>query len=55
MDQRAAPKWQELIDNDSTFQVAFDMLDDLINPLHSAFNIDKGMRRRVRYRYINLE
>lgn len=55
MNQQVAPKWQELISSDSTFQVAFDMLDDLINPLHSAFSINKDMRRSVRFRYINLK
>ncbi|XP_078357305.1 uncharacterized protein LOC144642195 [Oculina patagonica] len=50
MDQKVAPKWQELISSDFTFKVSFDMLDDLINPLHSAFNINKDMKRSVRYR-----
>lgn len=54
MDQKVAPKWQDLISGDSTFQVAFDMLDDLINPLHSAFSITKDMKRSVRYRYTTL-
>lgn len=53
MNQKVAPKWQELISSDSTFQVTFDMVDDLINPLHSAFNINKDMKRSVRFRYIN--
>ena len=55
MNQKVAPKWQELISSDSTFQVAFDMVDDLINPLHSAFSISKDMKRSVRFRYINLK
>ena len=55
MNQKVAPKWQELISSDSTFQVAFDMVDDLINPLHSAFSIRKDMKRSVRFRYINLK
>ncbi|XP_078357304.1 uncharacterized protein LOC144642194 [Oculina patagonica] len=50
MDQNVAPKWEQLISTDSTFKVSFDMLDDLINPLHSAFNINKDMKRSVRYR-----
>ncbi|KAL9983630.1 hypothetical protein ACROYT_G005829 [Oculina patagonica] len=50
MDQKVAPKWEQLISSDSTFKVSFDMLDDLINPLHSAFNINKDMKRSVRYR-----
>ena len=44
------PKWRELINGDDTFQVTFDMLDELINPLHNAFSIAKNMKRRVRYR-----
>ena len=55
MNQTEAPKWQELIRSDSTFEVAFDMLDDLINPLHKAFSINKDMRRSVRFRCINLK
>ena len=55
MNQKVAPKWQELISSDSTFQVAFDMVDDLINPLHGAFSISKDMKRSVRFRYINLK
>ena len=55
MNQKVAPKWQELISSDSTFQVAFDMPDDLINPLHSAFSINKDMKRAIRFRYINLK
>ena len=55
MNQKVAPKWQELISSDSTFQVAFDMVDDLINPLHGAFSISKDMTRSVRFRYINLK
>ena len=52
MDDRVVvPKWKELIHADSTFQVTFDMLSDLINPLHIAFSIPKEMRRNVRYRY----
>jgi len=55
MNHSEAPKWRELISSDSTFQVAFDMLDDLINPLHSAFSISKDMKRSVRFRFINLK
>lgn len=55
MNHSEAPKWLELISSDSTFQVAFDMLDDLINPLHSAFSISKDMQRSVRFRFINLK
>ena len=51
-DKVVVPKWKELIRGDSTFQVTFDMLSDLTNPLHIAFSISKDMRRNVRYRYV---
>ena len=50
MEKISGSKWQQLISGGATFQVEFDMFDDLINPLHSAFSIPKNMSRSVRYR-----
>lgn len=48
---QSAPRWKELVNNGATYQVTFDMLDDLISPLHDAFTIKKNTTRKLRYRY----
>lgn len=44
--------WKELITSGVTYQVKFDMVEDLINPLNDAFSIKKNMNRKLQYRWV---
>ena len=47
---RAPLSWKDLVNSGATYQVTFDMLDDLINPLHEAYSIKRNMTRKLHYR-----
>lgn len=47
---QAPLSWKDLINSGATFQVTFDMLDDLINPIHEAYSIKRNMTRKLHYR-----
>ena len=47
---QAPLSWKDLVNRGATYQVTFDMLDDLINPLHEAYSIKRNMTRKLHYR-----
>ena len=47
---QAPLSWKDLVNSGATYQVTFDMLDDLINPLHEAYSIKRNMTRKLHYR-----
>ena len=45
------PTWKEMTSGGATYQVAFDMIDDLINPQHGKLSIKRNLTRKLQYRY----